>query len=294
MSGVQTAQARPVRNLHLRWKRFKRSHKKMRIFRRAEVVLVAYAKSGRTWLSVMITHLAHQRFGTPLDELVASSEFRRKHANLPQFFLTADNFAPPGMSAEALQALYKQRKVILLVRDPRDVTVSLYFQLSKRASPLERAVFEAPDNLAEVALFDFMCDPRMGLPRIIAWLNRWEAWIGEIPESLMLSYEALRADTPRGLGTVARLIGWDCSEAEIQAAVDFAAFDKLKGLERQHFFQSARMQPSDTRDPDSYKVRRGKIGGYRDYFTPEQVAEIDAILAQQLSPTLGYSGGPAR
>ena len=227
----------------------------------------------------MITRLAHQRFGTPPDELVASSEFRRKHANLPQFFLTADNFAPPSMSAEALLALYKQRKVILLVRDPRDVAVSLYFQLSKRASPLERAVFEAPDNLAEVALFDFMCDPRMGLPRIIAWLTRWEAWIREIPESLMLSYEALRADTPRGLGAIARLIGWDCSEAEIQAAVDFAAFDKLKGLERQHFFQSARMQPGDSRDPDSYKVRRGKIGGYLDYFTPEQLAEIDAILA---------------
>jgi hypothetical protein len=53
------------------------------------------------------------------------------------------------------------------------------------------------------------------------------------------------------------------------------------------------MQPGDTRDPDSYKVRRGKIGGYQDYFTPEQVAEIDAIVAQQLSPTLGYSEGSA-
>jgi hypothetical protein len=28
------------------------------------------------------------------------------------------------------------------------------------------------------------------------------------------------------------------------------------------------MQPSDTLDPDSYKVRRGKIGGYQDYLTP--------------------------
>jgi hypothetical protein len=292
MHRVQTVTARPARNLHLRWKRFKRSQKKLRIFRRADVVLVAYAKSGRTWLSVMITHLAHQRFGTPLDELVASSKFRRRQGDFPQFFLTADNFAPPGMSDEALLTLYKQRKVILLVRDPRDVAVSLYFQLSKRASPLERAIFEAPDDLDRIGLFDFMCDPRMGLPRIITWLNRWEAWIAEIPESLTLHYEQLRADTPRGLGAAARLIGWDCSQDEIRAAVDFADFDRLKSLERQRFFQSARMQPGNPGDPNSYKVRRGKIGGYQDYFTPDQVAAIDAILCEQLSPTLGYSAGP--
>jgi Sulfotransferase domain len=275
-------------SLRLRWKRYKRSHKKMRTFRRADFVLVAYAKSGRTWLSVMITHLAHQRFGTPLDELVGSSDFQRNYPNLPQFFLTADNFAPPSMSEQALIELYKARKVILLVRDPRDIVVSLYYQLSKRSSALTQAVFEVPENLSEMSLFDFVRDGRAGLPRVIEWLNRWQRLIAEIPESVTLHYEHLRTDTPSGLAAVARLIGWDCSQAEIQAAVDFADFDKLKSLERRKFFQSGRMQPGDPGDPDSYKVRRGKVGGYREDFTPEQIAWMDELTAEHLSPALGY------
>jgi alcohol sulfotransferase len=289
MSAALPIHTRLSHDLRLRWKIFKRSHKRLRFFRRADVVLVAYAKSGRTWLSVMISQLVHRKFGTPAEVLISTSDFRRDYPHLLQFFLTADDFAPRGMTEQAKLKLYKTRKVILLVRDPRDVAVSLYFQLSKRAPPVERAIYQAPDNLESMALFDFVCDEHIGLPRIIDWLNGWEARINEIPQSLMLSYEELRADTPRVLGEVARFVGWDCSAEEIAAAVDFASFDRLKGLERQHFFRSDRMRPGDTADPNSYKVRRGKVGGYQDYFSPEQLAEIDALVAARLSPTLGYS-----
>jgi hypothetical protein len=45
----------------------------------------------------------------------------------------------------------------------------------------------------------------------------------------------------------------------------------------------------DPADPATFKVRRGKVGGYRDYFSPEQVAEMDALVMEWLSPTLGYA-----
>ena len=193
----------------------------------------------------MISHIAHQKFGTPAEQLVSNSEFREAYPQLPKFFLTADNFAPLGLDEPALLALYKQRKVILLVRDPRDIAVSLYFQLSKRASPLARAVFEMSDNLEAMTLFDFVCDDSVGLPRVIEWLNRWRGWTDEIPGGLMITYEDLRAETSRVLGRAADLIGWRCSETELEAAVDFVEFDKLKVLEKEKFFQSRRIQPRD-------------------------------------------------
>ena len=49
-----------------------------------------------------------------------------------------------------------------------------------------------------------------------------------------------------------------------------------------------RMVPRDKDNPDSYKVRKGKVGGYRDYFTDEEVAAIDARLAETLDPLFGY------
>jgi hypothetical protein len=41
-------------------------------------------------------------------------------------------------------------------------------------------------------------------------------------------------------------------------------------------------------DPETFKVRRGKVNGYRDYFTPEQVDELDKLVTSKLSPSLGY------
>ena len=43
------------------------------------------------------------------------------------------------------------------------------------------------------------------------------------------------------------------------------------------------------------QVRRAKVGGYRDYFTDEEVAAIDDLVATRLAPEFGYaavSAGP--
>jgi hypothetical protein len=36
-------------------------------------------------------------------------------------------------------------------------------------------------------------------------------------------------------------------------------------------------------------VRRGKVGGYRDYFTPEEVTVVDAMVEGALDPVFGYN-----
>ena len=35
-----------------------------------------------------------------------------------------------------------------------------------------------------------------------------------------------------------------------------------------------RMTPGNKNEPNSFKVRRAKVGGYRDYFSEEQLAEM--------------------
>lgn len=53
------------------------------------------------------------------------------------------------------------------------------------------------------------------------------------------------------------------------------------------------MTPRDPSNPHSYKVRRAKVGGYRDYFDAEQVAQIDALVSATLSPVFGYGEAAA-
>ena len=49
-----------------------------------------------------------------------------------------------------------------------------------------------------------------------------------------------------------------------------------------------RMMPRDKDNPNSYKVRRAKVGGYRDYFSDDEVETIDQRLAQTLHPLYDY------
>ena len=77
---------------------------------------------------------------------------------------------------------------------------------------------------------------------------------------------------------------------QVEAAVEFSSFDNMKKMESgaQSLLAGGRMKPRDKDNPDSYKVRRAKVGGYRDYFSDEEVAAIDARLAQTLDPMYGY------
>jgi len=42
------------------------------------------------------------------------------------------------------------------------------------------------------------------------------------------------------------------------------------------------------RDPESFKVRRGKVGGYQEYLSVEDLQYAAKALAQ-LNPLFGYS-----
>ena len=72
--------------------------------------------------------------------------------------------------------------------------------------------------------------------------------------------------------------------------MDFASVENMRKLETSSVFSSGRMKPGDKNNPESFKVRRAKVGGYRDYFEDDQVERIDALVAERLSPAFGYQG----
>ena len=49
-----------------------------------------------------------------------------------------------------------------------------------------------------------------------------------------------------------------------------------------------RLRPADAGDTESFKTRKGKVGGYRDYFSAEEIAKVDEVIRQGLSPAFGY------
>ena len=65
----------------------------------------------------------------------------------------------------------------------------------------------------------------------------------------------------------------------------------MKKLEQKRAFKGsgARLRPGDKSNPNSFKVRRAKVGGYHDYFEDNQLAVIDRSVVERLDPVFGYS-----
>jgi hypothetical protein len=101
----------------------------------------------------------------------------------------------------------------------------------------------------------------------------------------------MRSDPGEVLAKILAFTGTDVTPQQVQEAVEFAAYDNMKKMEQDKFFKGsgARVKPGDKDNPQSFKVRKAKVGGYRDYFSDEQCAQLDAMVAQ-LDPVFGYGG----
>ncbi|MDQ3199728.1 MAG: hypothetical protein M3Q46_11205, partial [Verrucomicrobiota bacterium] len=79
------------------------------------------------------------------------------------------------------------------------------------------------------------------------------------------------------------------SEVAFAQALEFSEFGQMQKLESAGAFDSKILRAGDARDPESFKVRRGKIGGFQDYLSPED-QERAAAAMRRLDSRFGYPG----
>ena len=65
----------------------------------------------------------------------------------------------------------------------------------------------------------------------------------------------------------------------VASVVERCRFERMRSAEKSHKYESSTMTPGDEQDPESFKVRRGKVNGYVDYLAPEDIAWIDSQCA---------------
>jgi hypothetical protein len=70
----------------------------------------------------------------------------------------------------------------------------------------------------------------------------------------------------------------EVEEAILDAAVAYGSFNHMRKMEEKNAFGDSMLRPGFEKDSDSYKVRRGKIRGFVDYFTEEDLNYIDEIV----------------
>jgi len=92
---------------------------------------------------------------------------------------------------------------------------------------------------------------------------------------MRISYEGLHNAPRLRLYETLEFIGKKVPNDVINHAVAFCSFDNLQALEKSKTVKSIKLQPRNPDDPESYKMRRGIIGGYKDYLSQEDIEFID-------------------
>lgn len=267
-----------------------RGREEFRKLRLADVVVVSFGKSGRTWVRVLLSRFFQLRFGLSPSSFIGFDNLHRKNAAIPRVFFTHDNYLRDYTGNLDSKRDFYGKKTVLLVRHPADVAVSQFHQWKFRMRPRKKDLNKYPEHGAEVGVFEFAMDEDAGLPKVIEFMNGWAKELPNLPDLLIVRYEDLRRDTAGELGRVLAFMGQAPSEAELEDCVAFASVENMRQLEEKRVFRLAgsRMRPGDKSNPDSYKVRRAKVGGYRDYFDDAQLARIEAMIEERLLPGFGY------
>jgi hypothetical protein len=265
--------------------------------RRARLIIIGHPKSGNTWLRTMLSRLYQTRLGMPSDFTVKTDELAVRDPRAPRLLASNAYYSYEGtlgcaLAEDAPPSEIRSKPVVLLARNPGDIAVSWYLQFTKRISARKRelinAFIEHPIDPKTVLLWDFVRHSDIGLPFLIDYLNVWEKRVAKLEHAIIVRYEDLRANTVPELRRITQLMGDAFSDAELLDAADFTSFDKMKKMENEGHFRSGGVQLIDKDDPTTRKVRRGKVGGFREDFAPDQVAELDELIATRLSPTFGY------
>jgi len=253
-------------------------------YRNADVLILSIGKSGRTWLRVLVNKYLSLASGVPF----GLEDLSKEDASLPSIVFAHEMWthftkATPWQRFRQKfiipDRMLRDKGVVLLFRDPRDVVVSMYFQLTKR-SPLR-------DQFEHMNLSEFIRDKKFGIKNIIRVQNEWLKRFRNHPRLLMLRFEEIKADTSTALAKVIAHAGMDVKSALIKEAVEFSAFENMRKMETQGGFKQTSMTPGNPDDPSSYKVREGKVGGYARHFGDEDLKYLNDAVGG-LDKAFGY------
>lgn len=263
--------------------------------RKTDVYIISYPKCGRTWLRLMIGRAICQHFELPENEDLLFLRWQTKpHPQLPMITVVHED-RPMLKSPEELQPSknkFRDKKVIFLARDPRDVIVSSYFEMKKRGNMFGDNPYEARSQVYRGELSEFIERRQGGFDTILRYYNIW-AENRQIPAGfLLVRYEDMKQDPSRELRRVLDFLGLQWIGAEtLSEAVEFAAFENMRKMEAAGNFQSGMLNPAEKTDKESYKTRKGQVGGYKSYLSEEEVERLNRKIRDGLSSYYGYTAG---
>jgi len=246
-----------------------------------DITIVSHLKCGRTWVRVMflkyleLLNSEHNRLPFHDKSILQFDDGLKVKFDHEQ----SDIFPLPKKASQLVfnTAKYSQRKIIFLARDPRDVVVSYWYMLKFVSKTYQ-------GNLSE-----FIRDELFGIHKIIAFFNLWISHSQNCRDFHLITYEALSSNAYLAFNSLFEFMGVDIHDETLRFAIQETQFDKMKIMEKEKKFDEPWMRSGTGHRDDAMKVRKGKVGGYRDDLTRADARYVNEAIRNHCSPLLPYS-----
>jgi len=170
------------------------------------------------------------------------------------------------------------RAVVLLVRNPLDVAISYAnhcnFSLERSADSLcldKHGLCERPSS------FDKQLRQHLG-----SWSDHTESWLDADIPLLLIRYEDLRADPLKMFTRLCQYLDLPHDTNDIQKAIHYSRFDRLKSLEKKQGFREKSPKVSQF-------FRKGRVGDWTTLLSSELVSKVIEVNRSAML-RLGYLG----
>ncbi|XP_045532588.1 luciferin sulfotransferase-like [Pieris brassicae] len=164
-------------------------------------------------------------------------------------------------------------KVVYVARDPKDVAVSFYHLCSS------------------MTFMGWTGDFKQFWELFISDLQYWspffehlkEAWaMRHHPNLLFIFYEELQKDLPGVIKRVSAFMGKNYNDVEVATLCEHL---NVKNFKKNPSINNEQFKELGLTTPDLEFIRKGKSGGWRDYFDEEMIARTDKWVEENLRDT---------
>jgi hypothetical protein len=262
-----------------------------------DAYIISFPKCGRTWLRLMIGWSIAYHYGLvddhsrPNSAILDLQRLAAKRYEVPRIVLEHDDdafFKSPNELTCSKQE-YRKAKVIFLVRDPRDVIISTYFHKLKRKNFMptdpSRKAYAAYDG----TISDFLREPIGSFETLLSYYNIWEKCRFQTKDFLLIYYEDLHLEPVQQLATILDFLDLsEISASTVEKAVEFASFDNMRKMEEANVFKSGILKPISKGDFETYKTRKGKVGGFAESLANDDIDYLNGKMRSTLSSYYRY------
>jgi hypothetical protein len=239
-----------------------------------DTFIVSYPRSGNTWTRFLVANLLHPEEPTSfanIERLVPDSEAQSsrylRRIPRPRVIKSHQYFDP------------RYKRVIYVVRDPRDVALS-YYDFERKYRHIDDAY--PLQNYAS----DFVSG-RLSSADWGTWGENVGSWVSTRrgqKDFLLLRYEDMLENTMLEVAKIAAFFGTEAAAERVRGAVERSSVQRMRGLEK---LQGKDWVSTKNKRSDIPFVRTAASGHWMSKLPKNSIAEIESAWGP-LMAALGY------